>query len=153
LQNPRTEAQNVIRLSQGGYMRGILRLGLVVLLTAALAAPGALAQGKGKGQGKAAGTPAGTPASGGQSADHGPGTTPAGYDKGKKTGWGECDVPPGKAKPAHCNEHAKAKNKDAKEAKVKTKDGKEKDKTEKAKADKAKTGKPKSEKGKGKVKT
>lgn len=126
-------------------MRSLFKFCLVALLTVALATPGAFAQGKGKGQGKgtgsatAAGT--GTGAGGGQSGDHGPGTTPGGYE-GKKTGWGECDVPPGHAKPAHCTdkakEHAKgkAKDKDAKEHKEKAKENKEKakDKTDKAKA-------------------
>jgi len=27
---------------------------------------------------------------------------PPGWNKGKKTGWGHCDVPPGHAKPADC---------------------------------------------------
>jgi hypothetical protein len=31
---------------------------------------------------------------------------PAGWDKGKKTGWGNCDVPPGQAKPAGCGTHS-----------------------------------------------
>ncbi len=30
---------------------------------------------------------------------------PAGWDKGKKTGWGDCDVPPGQAKPEGCKDH------------------------------------------------
>ncbi|MFB3916469.1 MAG: hypothetical protein ACE14M_07060 [Terriglobales bacterium] len=28
---------------------------------------------------------------------------PPGWDKGKKTGWGDCDVPPGQAKKVGCN--------------------------------------------------
>jgi hypothetical protein len=28
---------------------------------------------------------------------------PAGWDKGKKTGWGDCDVPPGQAKKVGCH--------------------------------------------------
>jgi hypothetical protein len=28
---------------------------------------------------------------------------PAGWDKGRKTGWGDCDVPPGQAKKTGCN--------------------------------------------------
>jgi hypothetical protein len=34
---------------------------------------------------------------------HGPSSRPAGWDKGKKTGWGNCDVPPGQAKKTGCN--------------------------------------------------
>jgi hypothetical protein len=34
---------------------------------------------------------------------HGPSKRPAGWDKGKKTGWGNCDVPPGQAKKVGCN--------------------------------------------------
>jgi hypothetical protein len=34
---------------------------------------------------------------------HGPSSRPAGWDKGKKTGWGNCDVPPGQAKKVGCN--------------------------------------------------
>jgi hypothetical protein len=30
---------------------------------------------------------------------------PAGWDKGKKTGWGNCHVPPGQAKKSGCNAH------------------------------------------------
>jgi len=34
---------------------------------------------------------------------HGPSSRPAGWDKGKKTGWGDCNVPPGQAKKVGCN--------------------------------------------------
>jgi hypothetical protein len=45
----------------------------------------------------------------GNSAEHGHGhgdaddSRPPGWDKGKKTGWGDCDVPPGQAKKQGCN--------------------------------------------------
>jgi len=39
------------------------------------------------------------------SGNKGPSSRPAGWDKGKKTGWGNCDVPPGQAKPAGCGSH------------------------------------------------
>src|SRR3954463_12310280 len=32
---------------------------------------------------------------------------PAGWDKGKKTGWGDCDVPPGQAKKQGCHPERK----------------------------------------------
>jgi hypothetical protein len=32
-----------------------------------------------------------------------PAARPAGWDKGKKTGWGNCDVPPGQAKKVGCH--------------------------------------------------
>ena len=35
--------------------------------------------------------------------NRGPSKRPAGWDKGKKTGWGDCDVPPGQAKKVGCN--------------------------------------------------
>ena len=34
--------------------------------------------------------------------EHGPNHTPAGWNQGKKTGWKDCDVPPGQAKPSGC---------------------------------------------------
>jgi hypothetical protein len=34
---------------------------------------------------------------------HGASARPAGWDKGKKTGWGGCDVPPGQAKKVGCH--------------------------------------------------
>jgi hypothetical protein len=39
---------------------------------------------------------------------HGPSSRPAGWDKGKKTGWGNCDVPPGQAKKVGCNPRSNA---------------------------------------------
>ncbi len=39
---------------------------------------------------------------------HGPSSRPAGWDKGKKTGWGNCDVPPGQAKKVGCNPSSSA---------------------------------------------
>lgn len=35
--------------------------------------------------------------------DDADGNRPPGWDKGKKTGWGDCDVPPGQAKKQGCN--------------------------------------------------
>ncbi|MGI9103876.1 MAG: hypothetical protein ACR2IF_15660 [Terriglobales bacterium] len=32
--------------------------------------------------------------------------TPPGWSKGKKTGWGDCDVPPGQAKKIGCTPHS-----------------------------------------------
>jgi hypothetical protein len=37
-------------------------------------------------------------------ASTGPSSRPPGWDKGKKTGWGNCDVPPGQAKKSGCND-------------------------------------------------
>ncbi len=34
-----------------------------------------------------------------------PSSRPPGWSKGKKTGWGDCDVPPGQAKKAGCTPH------------------------------------------------
>jgi hypothetical protein len=126
-------------------MRSVAKVCLVALLALTIAVPGAVAQGKGKGQGKGSGSGAATAtgAGSGHSGDHGPGTTPAGYEKGKKTGWGDCDVPPGQAKPANCTDLAKGQGKDKaknKDTKEKSKENKEKakDKAEKAK-DKAKS--------------
>ncbi|MBI2678894.1 MAG: hypothetical protein HYX28_08935 [Candidatus Koribacter versatilis] len=36
------------------------------------------------------------------------GNRPPGWDKGKKTGWGDCDVPPGQAKKQGCNSTSSA---------------------------------------------
>lgn len=38
-------------------------------------------------------------------ARRGPSSEPSGWDKGKKKGWGDCDVPPGQAKKRGCDEH------------------------------------------------
>jgi len=35
---------------------------------------------------------------------------PPGWDKGKKTGWGDCDVPPGQAKKVGCHPNSNAHN-------------------------------------------
>jgi hypothetical protein len=42
--------------------------------------------------------------------EHGRDGDPAGYDKGKKTGWGDCDAPPGQEKKAgaDCKDHKKS---------------------------------------------
>lgn len=92
-------------------MRSISRFLFVSLLTVALLLPGTFAQGKGKGQGKGTGTSTGSGSSTGKGKGSGPEQTSPGYEKGKKTGWGECDVPPGQAKPAHCTDQAKGKAK------------------------------------------
>jgi hypothetical protein len=36
---------------------------------------------------------------------YGPGKTPPGWSKGKKTGWGNCNMPPGQAKKYGCNQY------------------------------------------------
>src|SRR4051794_7269419 len=41
----------------------------------------------------------------GHDRDHDRDHRPAGWDKGKKKGWGDCDVPPGQAKKHGCYDH------------------------------------------------
>lgn len=56
--------------------------------------------------------------------ESGPDSRPAGWDQGKKTGWGDCDAPPGQAKKEGCDDrdhHAKGKDKDRDDDKDKDK--------------------------------
>ena len=57
---------------------------------------------KDKGKGQSAGR--GHRGSGSATAQ-GPSDRPSGWDQGKKTGWGDCDVPPGLAKKRGCDSH------------------------------------------------
>ena len=68
------------------WKRVILGTAIVVGL---LLAPAWAAKDKNKNKGK-----------GNSASDSG---RPPGWDKGKKTGWGDCDVPPGQAKKQGCN--------------------------------------------------
>jgi hypothetical protein len=89
---------------------------IALALVVALAAAPAFAQGKGKGggSGQGKGKPAhvGMEKDKGASSHHqagdnepGPNQRPAGWDKGKKEGWSDCNVPPGLAKKRGCDAH------------------------------------------------
>ena len=91
------------------------RNAFLMALVLALATTPAFAQGKGKGggagshgQGKS-GSAHVERAPGGSGHHHatvnepGPDKRPAGWNEGKKVGWGDCNVPPGLAKKRGCN--------------------------------------------------
>ncbi|MCI0402324.1 MAG: hypothetical protein L0212_02240 [Acidobacteria bacterium] len=128
---------------------------IVLALMIALATAPAFAQGKSKGKGSGSSSDKGKEKSAhaekdkdkGKSSHHrawdnepGPDKRPAGWDQGKKEGWGDCDVPPGLAKKRGCDESglsareraAKARKKGKVEDKVKSA-SKSKDKSRDAK--------------------
>jgi len=91
---------------------GLLRWGLAAAFMLAVSASPALAQGRGNSKDRERGGSVDAQASVHvQKGDHdrsfagthGPQGRPPGWDHGRKTGWGNCDVPPGQAKKYGCH--------------------------------------------------
>ncbi len=92
----------------------IWRFGAPLALALAISAAPAMAQGRGNGKshGREGSVDAEASASvhlpgadrdRDRDRDRGPGGRPPGWDRGKKTGWGDCDLPPGQAKKYGCH--------------------------------------------------
>jgi len=86
----------------------IFRLLATATLVAAIGTGSAWAQGRGQGRGNAPSTVWRGDRDHDWRGDRdrwtfGNDQRPPGWDKGRKTGWGDCDVPPGQAKKMGCN--------------------------------------------------